>query len=157
MGSLVVKLDKTTQDKLKNRFVYSDVDMLTFRGDNSIQHANDSIVKLHELPMSYGIEAVKLSIRNILMWKVGESILRPEFGHRLHFSMYSQMDDYNRDKVAEEVKRAIEENEPRANIKTVALQPDEENNTMNVKVVYTVVGNQVEDAEITQDAAIQLR
>lgn len=39
-------------------------------------------------PIAYDVEAVKISIRNILMWRVGESVLRPEFGHNLKLSMY---------------------------------------------------------------------
>lgn len=77
MGSLVVKLDTPTVEKLKNRHHYSDIDMLTFRGS-----------KLNDVPMVYDVEAVKMSVRNILMWRVGESVLRPEFGHNLKRSMY---------------------------------------------------------------------
>lgn len=78
MGSLVIKLDAPTTERLKNRHHYSDVDVLNFRNP-----------RLTEVPMSYDVEAVKLSVRNILMWRVGESVLRPEFGHKLHLSMYS--------------------------------------------------------------------
>ena len=52
---------------------------------------------VYDVPMSYDVEAVKLSVRNILMWRVGESILRPEFGHKLQLSMYSQMNEFNQD------------------------------------------------------------
>lgn len=45
-----------------------------------------------EVPMVYDVEAVKMSIRNILMWRVGESILHPSFGHNLKKSMYAQLD-----------------------------------------------------------------
>lgn len=78
MGSLVVKLDAPTSEKLKNRFHYSDVDMLNFRNAHS-----------DELPMVYDVEAVKVSVRNILTWRVGESVISPEFGHKLKMSMYS--------------------------------------------------------------------
>ena len=41
-----------------------------------------------KLQMVYDVNAVKQSVRNILMWRVGESVLRPEFGHNLYKSMY---------------------------------------------------------------------
>lgn len=66
MGSLVVKLDKPTVDKLKNRYFYSDIDMLEFSGKKKL-----------EVPVVYDVHAVKLAVRNILMWRVGENILRP--------------------------------------------------------------------------------
>lgn len=65
------------------------------------------------MPMCYDVEAVKVSVRNILMWRVGENVLRPEFGHKLQLSMYSQMNAFNQDAICEEIKRAIEDNEPR--------------------------------------------
>ena len=80
MGSLVVKLDEPTMGKLRNQRHYSDIDMLTFRGS-----AGGSL----EVPMAYDVEAVKISVRNILTWRVGESVISPEFGHNLHLSMYS--------------------------------------------------------------------
>lgn len=115
MGSLVVKLDEPTQGKLKNLHHYSDVDMLTFMGSRG-----------EAVPMVYDVEAVKVAIRNILMWRTGESVIRPEFGHNLNLSMYQQLNQFNKDKVCEEIKRAIEENEPRAKVQTVAVDQDPE-------------------------------
>lgn len=63
--------------------------------------------------MAYDIDAVKMAVRNILMWRVGESVISPNFGHKLNANMYSQMNTFNKDAVCEEIKRAIEENEPR--------------------------------------------
>lgn len=53
-----------------------------------------------ELPMVYDVEAVKVAIRNILMWRVGESVISPEFGHNIHRSMYQQLDNFNKEGVA---------------------------------------------------------
>jgi phage baseplate assembly protein W len=145
MGSLVVKLDNKTVKKLDNRHHYSDIDMLTFRNPNQM-----------DVPVAYDVEAVKMSIRNILMWRVGESVLRPEFGHNLHQSMYGQLNKFNQDKVCEEVKRAIEENEPRANVRVVnaTREEDMENNALKIKVAYTVVGDKTEDAEFVEETTI---
>lgn len=144
MGSLVVKLDTPTVEKLKNLHHYSDIDMLSFRGTD-----------IDEVPVVYDVEAVKVSVRNILMWRVGESIIRPEFGHKLQLSMYSQMNQFNQEAICEEIKRAIEDNEPRANVKSVGVnRTDDDSNALNVKVIYTVVGNKTRDAEITEQTTI---
>ena len=120
MGSLVVKLDAPTRERLENRWFYSDVDMISTRGDKT-----RGSIKTMDVPMVYDVEAVKVSIRNILMWRVGENVIRPEFGHSIHKSMYEQLNDFNKDKVCEEIKRAIEENEPRAKVESVAIKPSE--------------------------------
>lgn len=151
MGSLVVKLDKPTLDKIKNGNRYSDIDIL-----NARQGGND--VVLGELPMAYDVDAVKTSIRNILMWRVGESILRPEFGHNIHRSMYEQITDFNKERLAQEIQRALDENEPRITIKSVSVQrneDDEQNNRLNVQVVYNVKGNSGTSPEFTVWTSIE--
>lgn len=151
MGSLVVKLDKPTLDKIKNGNRYSDIDIL-----NARQGGND--VVLGELPMAYDVDAVKASIRNILMWRVGENILRPEFGHNIHRSMYEQITDFNKERLAQEIQRALEENEPRITIRAVSVQrseDDEQNNRLNVKVVYNVKGNGETSPEFTVWTSIE--
>ena len=151
MGSLVVKLDKPTLDKIKNGNRYSDIDIL-----NARQGGND--VVLGELPMAYDVDAVKASIRNILMWRVGENILRPEFGHNIHRSMYEQITDFNKERLAQEIQRALEENEPRITIRAVSVQrseDDEQNNRLNVQVVYNVKGNGETSPEFTVWTSIE--
>ena len=151
MGSLVVKLDKPTLDKIKNGNRYSDIDIL-----NARQGGND--VVLGELPMEYDVDAVKTSIRNILMWRVGENILRPEFGHNIHRSMYEQITDFNKERIAQEIQRALEENEPRITIRAVSVQrseDDEQNNRLNVQVVYNVKGNGETSPEFTVWTSIE--
>ena len=152
MGSLVMKLDKPTADKLKNMHHYSDLDVMTFKpeGDN-------------EVPMAYDIEAVKISLRNILMWRVGESVLRPQFGHKIHRSMYEQMNEFNQEKICAEIKRAIEENEPRVQVKSVGVKVDDDDdsdgssNALHVRVAYTVIGDRTEGAEFIEQATISER
>ena len=131
---------------------YSDIDALSF---NSIKKPG-GVEKYgySELPMVYDVNAVKVAIRNILMWRVGESVLRPRFGHNLKRSMYNQMTQFNQDSICEEIKRAIEENEPRVQIRTISVKPDEDNNALGVRVVYVVVGDKTSDAEIVEETTI---
>ena len=69
--------------------------------------------------------------------------------------MYSQMNDFNKDAVCEEIKRAIEDNEPRARVESVsAKKTDDDSNEINVIVTYVVVGNKTTDAKITERATI---
>ena len=113
MASLIVKLDKDTLAKARARGstkVDSDIDMLTPR-----------VGVLEQVPMAYGDESVKQAIRNILMWRLGESVISPEFGHGLNKSMYQQITDMNRQQACEELKRAIEENEPRVEVISISM------------------------------------
>lgn len=149
MGSLVVKLDNDTNEMLKNQHHYDDIDILSFK-----KYSKTGI----EVPMVYDVEAVKMSVRNILMWRVGESILRPEFGHNIHKSMYEQINQFSKERVCNEIKRAIEDNEPRVTVDSVSIQErdeDSDSNTLNVQVVYTVNGDKTGKAEITEQTTIK--
>lgn len=145
MGSLVVKLDNQTVEKLKKRRSYSDIDMFTYRNSNQ-----------KDVPMVYDVDAVRQSIRNILMWRVGESVLRPDFGHAIHHSMYSQLDQFGMEKIGSEIQRAIEENEPRVKISNVAVRnkQDGEDNALSVRVAYTVYGDDTDGAKFVEEATI---
>jgi phage baseplate assembly protein W len=162
MGSLVVKLDKPVQNRILNQHHYSDIDMLNMNGSQNLPekfnfHVNDVG---DQLPMAYDVEAVKISIRNILTWRVGESVLRPEFGHNLKLSMYSQMIDVNKEAVCQEIKRAIEVNEPRVDVISVdarKLDDDENMNSLQVRVAYNVKGNRVSDLNVVDETIVQGR
>ena len=70
MGSLIVKLDAQTEQTLEKRYHYSDVDVLGLRMPRKVQDPSNpsgSGIEVYDVPMSYDVEAVKLSIRNILM------------------------------------------------------------------------------------------
>ena len=159
MGSLIVKLDAQTEQTLEKRYHYSDVDVLGLRMPRKVQDPSNpsgSGIEVYDVPMSYDVEAVKLSIRNILMWRVGESILRPEFGHKLHLSMYQQMNEFNKDQICEEIKRAIQDNEPRVEVDSVAVKKDEDpdSNALYVKVIYHVIGPGADGAQMVQESII---
>ena len=114
----------------------------------SKQQSDGTVIEAYDVPMAYDVEAVKISVRNILMWRVGESIISPEFGHNLKLSMYSQMNDFNKDSICEEIKRAIQDNEPRVKVESVGVKKDDEeqdSNALRVRVTYKVIGQDWKD------------
>ena len=147
MGSLVIKIDAPTEQLLKNRHHYSDIDILNLRS-----------TKHQDVPMVYDADAVRLAIRNILTWRVGESILRPEFGHKVHQSMYEQVNQFNREKICNEIQRAIEENEPRVIVKSVSVKQsddkDDNGNALNVRVAYSIKGDKSSEVEFQEQTTI---
>ena len=65
------------------------------------------------------------------------------------------MNDFNKDAICEEIKRAIEDNEPRARVDSVGVErQDDDSNAINVSVVYTVVGDKTSNAKITERTTI---
>ena len=136
MGSMVVKIEKPIAERIANVNRHSDIDILTPR----------SVGMVDEVPMAYGDDAITMSIRNILMWRVGESVISPEFGHNLNRSMYSQITDMNKQQVCEEIKRAIEENEPRVKVESVSMDnsdSDDWNGVVRTNVRYRTIDGKI--------------
>ena len=52
------------------------------------------------------------------------------------------------------MKRAIEENEPRAEIKSVAVEWRDSDNAIMVQVRYNIVGNKADGAQFVEEATI---
>jgi predicted component of type VI protein secretion system len=68
--------------------------------------------------------------------------------------MFAQATQFNKDKVAGEIKRAIEENEPRAEIVSVAVEWRDVDNAIMVQVKYDIVGNRTDGAQFVEEATI---
>ena len=58
MGSMIVKLDAPTQDRLRRRWHYSDIDMLEYKGPVVGSNGVDTL----EVPMVVDVNAVKVSV-----------------------------------------------------------------------------------------------
>lgn len=66
------------------------------------------------------------------------------------------MNTFNQDAICEEIKRAIEDNEPRVEVKSVSAKKDDDpdSNALHVQVVYVVIGQGTEGATITEQTTI---
>ena len=66
------------------------------------------------------------------------------------------MNEFNQDAICEEIKRAIQTNEPRVEVDAVAVKRDDDpdSNALYVKVIYHVVGQEGDDAKLTHESII---
>ena len=89
------------------------------------------------------VNAIRNSLDNIFSWTPGERILNPEFGTNLRKLLYEGITDFNVEQIVAEIKHAVAQWEPRvqvANIVDVSTVEDHENNTVHLKVIYTIPG-----------------
>ena len=87
------------------------------------------------------VNAIRNSLDNIFSWTPGERILNPEFGTNLRKLLYEGITDFNVEQIVAEIKHAVAQWEPRvqvANIVDVSTTEDHENNTVHLKVIYTI-------------------
>lgn len=97
-----------------------------------------SDTSLRDVKVNYDFDAIEGAIFNMFLFTQGERILRPDFGNSLYQFLYEPITPLTADRIAKEVKNMFQKWEPRVSIIGVQVVPDEDHNTYNVIVAYTV-------------------
>ena len=95
---------------------------------------NDDLVSLSDT------SAIARSIRNIVFTSPGEKFFNPDFGSRITESLFDNVDDVSALAIEDEIRSSIINFEPRVNLLDVSVNPNEEDNEMNVVIQYEVTG-----------------
>ena len=85
------------------------------------------------------------SITRIIMTNYNERVGRPTFGGNLKYFIFEQMSPETIASIKMNIKKQVTTFEPRANISTLDVIPDENNNTINIKLGFTIKGGNVQD------------
>jgi phage baseplate assembly protein W len=86
--------------------------------------------------------AIRQSIRNLLLTDTGERPFQPRLGGNIKAMLFSNMTPQTVISVREQIRETILEHEPRANLIDVVVNPDFGNNAVNVTVVFNVINRQ---------------
>ena len=84
--------------------------------------------------------AIARSIRNIVFTQPGEKFFNPEFGSRVSESLFEVVDEVSSIGIRDEIRSSIINYEPRVNLLSVSVNPNPDENEMNVSVKYEIVG-----------------
>ena len=84
------------------------------------------------------IEAVRSSIRNLILTDKYERLLDPRIGSNVRRILFEPMDGASAKVVQDYVRETIENYEPRATIVDVIVVPDEDNNAYNITIYFSV-------------------
>ena len=85
--------------------------------------------------------AIKNSIHNIFSWTPGERILNPEFGSNLRKLLYEGITDFNQEQIIAEIRHSVSQWEPRVQIDNIVKLTDvddKENNTVHLRIIYSI-------------------
>tara|TARA_B100000212_G_C27197230_1_gene457154 strand:+ start:95 stop:514 length:420 start_codon:yes stop_codon:yes gene_type:complete len=121
------------QNKVTARRWYTDMDL------NITPHPSSG-----DLVLKYDKDAVKRSIRNIMLTNDYERPFRPGFGANLRALLFELADDITKFEIRKQITEAIEAFEPRVMIDEIYLNQDR-NNRMYVNLHYGIRG--VEEAQ----------
>ena len=84
--------------------------------------------------------AIARSLKNIVFTQPGEKFFNPDFGSRITDSLFDNVDDVSALAIEDEIRSSIINFEPRVNLLDVSVNPNEEDNEMNVVIQYEVTG-----------------
>ena len=84
--------------------------------------------------------AIARSIRNIVFTQPGEKFFNPEFGSRVSESLFEIVDEVSTIAIRDEIRSSIINYEPRVNLLDVLVNPNPDDNEMDVTITYEIVG-----------------
>jgi len=84
--------------------------------------------------------AIARSIRNIVFTLPGEKFFNENFGSRISRSLFENLDNASAIVIKDEIENSIRNYEPRVSLVDVQVNPDFDNNSFDVIIVYRIVG-----------------
>ena len=95
---------------------------------------NDDLVGLKNT------SAIARSLKNIVFTQPGEKFFNPDFGSRISESLFENVDNVSALAIEDEIRNSIINFEPRVNLLSVSVNPNVDDNEMNVVIQYEVTG-----------------
>ena len=83
--------------------------------------------------------AVRQSIKNIIMTNLGERLFQSRIGSDIYRSLFEPLDQVTANIIVEAVKSSIKYNEPRAKVLEVGVFKTSDENAVMVKIVFSLI------------------
>ena len=87
--------------------------------------------------------AIKQSVRNLILTQFGERPYQYDIGSRVSALLFEPYDVFLAEDLRDEIQNTIARLEPRVEVDNVVIKPTEDENTLDVGIAYTIVGQQV--------------
>jgi phage baseplate assembly protein W len=86
--------------------------------------------------------AIKESMRNLLMTDAGERPFQPKLGGNIRAMLFEHITPQTMISMREQIRECLIQYEPRANLIDVIVNPDYDRNHVNVTIVFNVINRQ---------------
>lgn len=119
-----------------------------------IDHYSDLTTDLSSHPITQELNrlrnenAIKRSIRNILLTNKNERLFSSGFGGNLIRMLFEPISIMTSESIKQNIYDAITKYEPRAKLHTIEVIPDEDNNLYRVNIIFLIV-NQKDPVGLT--------
>ena len=85
--------------------------------------------------------AVKQSIRNLILTNIGERLFQPTIGSNIFYSLFEPNDVITAENITFFAKSTISQNEPRALLLEVNVYPNPDRNAFIVNIIFSLINN----------------
>ena len=85
-------------------------------------------------------DAIKRSVQNLIRIQLGEVFFNDLLGTRITGALFELANDDFVDPITTEIETTITNNEPRVSLTDVDVQSQPDNNSLNIKISYELVG-----------------
>ena len=86
-------------------------------------------------------EAVRRSVRNIVLYNFLEKPFSPTFGGNVRRKLFENINSITALRIKGEIEKAVIDNEPRASLRGVKVSPNLDKNAFDVTIVFNVNNN----------------
>lgn len=104
---------------------------------NFIPHPNTG-----QLTRKVNVDAVKMSLRNIILTNKYERLRNPRFGGNIRRYLFEQFGESTRSEMSLRIRNMIENYEPRAQISEIFIVENEDMNSINISILFYVSSNE---------------
>ena len=87
--------------------------------------------------------AISRSLRNIVMTRPGEKFFNENFGSRVSESLFENVDNFTAKQIESEIRRSVNNYEPRVSLINVQALVDPDSNNFDVIIDYRIIGADV--------------
>lgn len=124
-----------------------------------IEYYSDFMMDLDKNPLTGFLarltneEAVKQSVRNLILTNRTERFFQPWIGSKIESLLFEPAGEMTRMSIEQEIRNTIENCEPRAFLENIQVIDDGDNNTYNVRVTFSIVN--IPEETFTLDIILQ--
>jgi len=94
----------------------------------------------HDVARRIDVNAVKQSLKSLLLTKPGERLFHPEIGAGLYAILFEPMDYVTTEMLKSVIAQCIENFEPRVKLQEVAIRPNYDENSYDISLYFYVIG-----------------
>lgn len=86
-------------------------------------------------------QAVKQSIKNLVLTNYGERLFQPTIGSRVNYSLFEPNDIFMQNDLENSITQVISQNEPRAIVNSVDAIPTNQDDSVSINIVFSLINN----------------